>query len=509
MPSILTPHLLVLLSSLAESRLDSLKDLVQANRMALLLYRLDKELFPFYDERSPLYLGSNNSHSRKEAQSFEEHRLENRAHWQRIISLLSKIEVEDWRSSLDEFQQDQLEAFLNLNEVAVEYFFIIFIYFLSKAAPLTFKRLQIKYPEAVSAVMQTWEEQNSGKKNRGNSSFHLQQSPQQILNHMKKKDYLVTDKSIQDLVKFISELQNEASVIREELVFKEKETFELHDKVNALRLEKKNLKEDLEQQYANVQRLNFRLESYQRGIDESPESPTKASLEIANLKIEDLYTEIDHLQRKNADLEHKIHNLNLSKHAPGLRDSGDSDSDRFKERIRCLQIENKLLEGKVVVLENNANMLSDKLLKEKENSSRLSDQILEVHKVLTQKEISLKAALNDREAMAKDNERLRDTLIEKDQQLKRLEIEFNTIVKKGENMRFSAKSMGLSDPTEDSNLELIKICKEVNRNYLKELNCVYGLLHDTFVSELTGTTLAELIKKRLEEEQRPNGLLPQ
>lgn len=476
----------------------------------MLLYRLDKELFPFYDEKSSLFIGSNVTLSRREAQSFEEYRLENRGQWQRIFSLLSKVDVEDWNTSLEEFEQDQFEAFLNSNEVAVEYFCIIFVYFISKASPLTFKRLQIKYPESVSAVMHIWAEQGSAKKSSGSSAKHLQQSPEQILTHLKKKDYVVTDKSIQDLVKYISELQNETSVMREELVFKEKETFEIHDKIIALKLEKKNLREELEQQHSNVHRLNFKLQELQRGLNERPESPAKVSLEIANRKIEDLYIEIDHLQRKNSDLEHKIHNLNLSRHAPGsdLRNSTDSEAERIKERVRCLQLENRLLEDKVKVLETNANTLSEKLLKEKENLSRSSDQLSEVHRVLTQKEISLKASTNERDAMSRDNERLRDAVIEKELQLKRLEIEFNTIIKRGETMRFSAKGNSNSDSAEDANLELIKICKEVNSNYLKELNCVYGLLHDTFVSELTGTTLDELIKKRLVENQRPQALFP-
>jgi predicted nuclease with TOPRIM domain len=521
MPSVLTVHLQTLLGSLLECRLDGLKEITQAARVGLMLYRMDKESFPFFDERSSFYIGVKEKGAR-EPQFVEDYRRENREQWLKILSVLKKIDLDDWPSALDDFQTEHLEQFLEGKEVSVEYFAVLFIYFLSKVCPLVFKRLQIKYPEAVVAVMSsTLADGPSGKKQKTRSPLqssppqtqflppHLQQSPEQILNQFKKKEYSVTDSSIQNLVKFITELQNEIQIIREELIFKEKENFELQDKLSQTKTEKKQLKEELDNQLSIVGRLNFKISTMQNAMDQQSDSPSKISLEIAYRKIDDLHHEIDLLQKKNSDLEYKLQSMAYSKQTNILpRQSMEEESERIKDRIRCLQLENKVLEDKISVLEGNGNTLSDKLLREKDNYFKISSQLSEVYKQLTQKELALKSAHNDKDALLRDNERLKDTIVEREHQLRRLETEFSSIVNHSQPLAYSSNPQLVAsrNAAEDSNLELIKICKEVNRNYLKELNCVYGLLHDTFVSELTGTTLDELIKKRLAEQQRPHDL---
>lgn len=108
--------------------------------------------------------------------------------------------------------------------------------------------------------------------------------------------------------------------------------------------------------------------------------------------------------------------------------------------------------------------------------------------------------------MVKENEHLKEKVVSYEFQLKKMELDYTSILNAGQNHYESAKrcipDKGAVDSSHDQNLELIKVCKEVNKSYLTELNCVYSLLHDTFVSELTGTGLRDLIRKRLEDENK-------
>jgi hypothetical protein len=155
--------------------------------------------------------------------------------------------------------------------------------------------------------------------------------------------------------------------------------------------------------------------------------------------------------------------------------------------------------------------LSDKLLKEKDANSKYAEQFEQIHRVLTQKEISSKSLLYEKDALTRENEQLRQNILNMEFQIKKQEVDYSNILKSGhENYQTSKQSLppAKQDPAGDSNLELIRVCKEVNKSYLQELTCVYGLLHDSFVSELTGTSLHEIVRKRLEDEAQVRQQLP-
>ena len=113
--------------------------------------------------------------------------------------------------------------------------------------------------------------------------------------------------------------------------------------------------------------------------------------------------------------------------------------------------------------------------------------------------------------MMRENEHLKEKIINNEFQLKKQEVDYSNILKNGQDQyQYSKQSLPPTklDPTGDANLELIRVCKEVNKSYLQELTCVYGLLHDSFVSELTGTSLHEIVRKRLEDEAQTRQQLP-
>lgn len=508
--------LLNVMSTVYGSKLESLKDIGQASRLAVTLWKLDADQFPFLDEKSPFFMGTGH----KQQISFQEFKQENRNLWKKILACLAAVPLADWTDCLQEMEGDFLERFLESDEVATEYFCIIFLLFLREAYPLIFRKLESRYPQTLENYLSKSRYFKSGSKAdtfftprsrrlsgeplTGNSPNMMQSEPK------RGREHFVTDQSIQDLLKTITQRETDLQIVREDLLAREKEVADLQDRLLGSRAEVRNLREEVESKEAAVYRLSFKIETLESAVEQQLDSKTNLSLGLANTKIEDLYVEIDQLHRKNADLQHKYEMSILSKRLPREVDGslgGHFDEDeRQKAETRRVHLQNQILEDKVKVLEGNNCTLSEKLLRERDTNSRFAEQFQEIHRVLTQKEINIKSLQSEKESLAKENEHLKDTVVTREFEIKKLELDFTNILSSGqakyETTKKNLPSLATGCPSTDANLELIKVCKEVNKSYLRELTCVYSLLHDSFVSELTGTSLHEMVRKRLEEDNR-------
>lgn len=486
-----------LMAEFVESPLTSFKDLANASRIALALYRLNKEQFPFYDPQSDMCIQVRKS---SDPMTIYDYNHENRKVWTILTNCLSSVAIDGWPNIIEEFRTKYMDKAIEGDEDALEYFWLVFFEFLSKANYLVFKKFEDRYNKITSRLREI--AQDSASKWSG--------SKQNITGSHLSNDYRLVqrspgpsnDRSVQDLLQIVNDRDVCLQVLREDLISKERENSELRDKVASLRVEKKNLHEQLAARDAHVERLQFKIDKLELAVDDSFDKDDRIKIIMSQAKIDELYREIDELQKKSSYLQRRNDDLLMAQHqGQGPRLELVESEDRHRSEVTTLSLEIDLLRDKVKILEEGSENLTNKLLKQKEQYNRLLEQIEEYSKMLAQKEINIKALMTEKESLVKYNLHLRDQLILKETQCKGLEKEYSKIIESGEKM---ARSPYVSheQATDDSVLELVKVCKEVNRCYKEELMCLYNLLHDHFVNQLTGTSLEELVKKRLAERNR-------
>ena len=505
----------VMRTAMSSNSLETLTDINKYSIVAIALWNLDKTLFPFYEQHSHFYLNGGDNIG-------VDYKGQNRNSWNKILKCLAMVDIPEWKACIDEFQSDMLIRFLEGEEIGLLYFCLLFLMFFKEIAPMKFKQLENKY----SAILNKYLDQSSQFKSGSKASEfmtprskksvpYMTTSPESIdVSIRRGREHLVTDQSIQDLLKIISQRESDLQITREDLLAREKNLAELQDKLSQARSDVKQAKDELHLKEAMIYKLSFRIETLEKAGEATEDRVARHSLNLANNKIDDLYVEVEQLQRRNADLQHKYNQAILAKRIPNEQyrdnDLGDEE-EKVRAEIRKARLENQILEDKVKNVELNNLTLSDKLLKEKEANTNYAQQFQQLHRVLTQKEINTKSLQNEKDAMMRENEHLKEKIINNEFQLKKQEVDYSNILKNGQDQyQYSKQSLPPTklDPTGDANLELIRVCKEVNKSYLQELTCVYGLLHDSFVSELTGTSLHEIVRKRLEDEAQTRQQLP-
>lgn len=497
---------------IGEPKMTNLKELTNINRLAIALWKVDKDLFPL-NENSGQKQGS-------KIISMEEYKHKNKTCWQRILSILSQVNFEGFTTAFKDFERDYLERVILEDEESLEYFCFLFLDFFSKAYPMNFLKYQKRYQDLVGLVKSLSVEPTPNKRNslsrkigslqssQGNHTGTFHETPSKEIPILKAgKEYNITDKSIQDLLNIISSLQGEVQILREDLIFKEKQSNELQQKLDICREEKRALQEELENKDYSIFRMSYKIESLEMALNESPQSDHRGSLDCANKKVEELFEEIDKLQKKNAYLQRRFDDVKLLQQvaAEGTALNLDQlqNEEKSKSVIKTLTLENKLLQGKLKDAEKNVGKLSDKILQMKDQSIRAVEQASELSAQLTQKEIVIRGLLNDKHSLARDNEKLRDEILQKTFDFKKMESEFIILADSSKKKNSEIQRSGeQSNSAEDNQLELVKVCKEVNDMLKKEIECLYSLLHDNFVSELTGVSLADMIKRRLNEDHR-------
>lgn len=525
-----TTNLLKVMSVFVKTKVENLSELSYASKLAWPFYELDRERLPFLDPKSPLSINGPLQTSGQGAVSFESFKLENKNKWMKIFQGMKQHGLEDWNNQLEEYKQINFDGLCQGQDQDIFLLCILILMFLKMAYPNTYKRIEELQPQALASLStpSSYDSQSKSvstlvRKNShllresGQSGSEVSQpktagtkfsTPLHLIRSDSRGSKRVGEsgKTEKDLLKVIGDFENELRMVKEELVYKDKQNFELQDKVAQLKKDKTGLSEQVEDKDALISKLSFRVETLEECLEENPQKEgVSRSLELANQKIDDLFEEINVLQKKNAQLKSSLERKMMEAQLPqeGVASLDDeSIEEQMKKRLRVAQRENEVLVDKIEVLNSNVNTLSDKLLKEKQTVASYCDQLNSLHKTLTQQEISVKAMENERNSLKEENEYNKRQVLTKDFQIKQLEQEFNSIIAQGSSKYDTSKKLFEKPVSEvsndDSNLELVKICKEVNNNYLNELKCVYALLHDTFVSELTGKTLDDLIKKRLE-----------
>ena len=502
-----------LMGEFLESSLASLKDLANGSRFAVALWKLNREQFPFYDVNSEMCI----SHKKAaEGMTMLDYRADNRRVWVNILTCIAAVAIEGWPDYVQEFQTKFLDRAIDGETEALEYLWLFFFTFVRDANFLAFRKFETRYNEISERIKEVIQESPSNtsesrKNQQSNStgkylamvtkSKNFSASPERTSqNFVFDQEYFAPEKRVQELVQLVNDRDVEIQILREDLLFKEKENNDLKGKLGGLKADKKTLQEELQEKERRVSCLAFKVETLEAATDKSSDKAEIMHLMLAQAKIEDLYAEIDGLQKKNAYLQRRIDDLQMTKSMPTEEHQSEAD-DRGKALLKTLAMENDLVKGKLKTLEQNTDALSSKLLKEKDVSAKLAEQIQELHKSMTQKEIAIKGLANEKESLLKDNQHLREVIIIKDSQFKGLEIDYSRSVNSSEHAKGQRQDSDRK-PAEDGNLELVKVCKEVNRYYKEEIMCLYNLFHDTFVNQLTGTTLDDLIKKRLAEAGR-------
>ncbi len=496
-----THQLLIdLMSSLFETKLSSLKEVSYASSFSFVLWRLDKDKFPFLRESSPFFIGT----GKKEATTMEEFRRENRGKWETILGCLQTFHIGEWSQFVEEFRQKDLDRLVAGEEQALQYFCLMFVCFLKELGLPVTQKLEKLHPQAFTSILARSHsslKEPPSKTHATPLSDRFDKSPDYYFKEIaNNRDFYVTDKSIQDLLNVINNLQAQNAALRADLISKEKESLLLDEKVSALKKETKHLQAELESRDSTIGRLHFKLESLE---PPGPQDGEHLSLKIANDKIEDLYREVDLLQKRNCLLQSRLDSYGMRLQAPTASfEELEEELERTKNHLRCSQLEKATVEEKLQVLEQKLGQISEKLLRERDANGKASQELMELHRVITQKELAISSLANDRAALESERDRCLELLQQKDCQMRNIEREFSDIVRSG-HQSLDASRRNLEQRTsDDPNLELVQVCKQVNKNFMNELKCVYSLLHDVFVTELTGTNLGQLVKQRLAESQR-------
>jgi uncharacterized protein YfkK (UPF0435 family) len=500
-----TSQLLIeVMSTLFETKLASLKEVSYASSFSFVLWRLDKDKFPFLRESSQFFLGT----GKKDATSMEEFRKENRAKWEIILGCLQTFHIGEWSQFIEEFRARDLDRFVACEEQALQFFCLMFISFLKELDLPISKTLEKLHPQAFTSILARSHSSNKDFKRTHftpHSDNRYEKSPDYYFKEIaNNRDFYVTDKSIQDLLNVINNLQSQNATLRSDLISKEKETLLLEEKVAGLKKDSKHLQAELETRDSIISRLQFKIESLETSCSEEGET---LSLKIANNKIEDLYREVDMLQKRNCLLQSRLDGYAMRfQHSPTANlEEQEEELERTRNHLRCSQLEKATLEEKLQVLEQKLSQISEKLLKERDVNGKINQELMELHRVITQKELAISSLANERIALESERDRCIELLQQKDCQMRNIEREYSDIVRSGnESLNASRKNLEQLSSADDPNLELVQVCKQVNKNFMNELKCVYSLLHDVFVTELTGVNLSELVKKRLAESQGNN-----
>lgn len=499
-----------LMGDFLQSPVTSLKDMANSSIIAVALWKVNREQFPFYDTNSDMFISNRKS---SDSVTMSEYRDENRKVWTKIIAGLAAVSLDGWPAMLEDFKCRWLDKAVDGDEDALEYFWLLFFEFLSKANYLAFKKVEPRYLAIIGRLKDAACE--SGSVGSGSKQVSVKstgplsglrfsnqkviESPTRAPNFECHKEYVVTDKSLQDLVLLVDDREGQLQLLREDLLFKERENNSLKDKINLLKADKKQLQEEILEKDKSIERLTFKVDKLELAVDQSWDKEDRMKVIISNRKIEDLYSEIDELQKKNSYLQRRIDDLMMVQNLGSNPEQLESE-EKQRSIVKTLSLENDLIKDKLKILEQGSDSLTNKLLKEKEITNRLVEQIQDFNKILTQKEISIKGLINEKESLQKENLHLREVVQYKDYQFKGLEKDFSKIVDSGDkNGRNHAQH---EQTTDDNVLELVKVCKEVNRYYKEELMCLYNLFHDHFVNQLTGTSLDDMIKKKLSELHR-------
>lgn len=499
-----THQLLIdVMSTLFETKLSSLKEVAYASSFSFVLWRIDKDKFPFLRDSSPFYIGT----GKKEATSLEEFRKENRAKWEIILTCLQTFQIGEWSQFIEEFRLKDLDKLVCYEEQALQYFCFMFISFLKELDLPVTKTLEKLHPQAFASVLTKSYSNNKDPKKTHSTpiSDRFEKSPDYYFKEIaNNRDFYVTDKSIQDLLNVINNLQAQNATLRSDLISKEKESLLLEERVSSLKKDTKHLQSELESRDSIINRLQFKIESLENSCSEEGEN---LSLKIANDKIEDLYREVDLLQKRNCLLQSRLDSYSMRFQQPLAAniEEQEEELERTKNHLRCSQLEKATLEEKLQVLEQKLSQISEKLLKERDANGKINQELMELHRVITQKELAISSLTNERAALESEKDRYMEMLLQKDCQIRNIEREYSDIVRSGNNsMNTSRRNLEQLSSPDDPNLELVQVCKQVNKNFMNELKCVYSLLHDVFVTELTGVNLSELVKKRLAESQSAN-----
>ena len=507
--------LCLIISDVSKSKVGALRDLANGRLFSWTLWILNKERFPFYEKDGQMQV-------KKSSQSItiDEYNAQNRSLWKNILRSLSKVKIEDWQLRLDDFEDQYLEPAINGDEQALEYFCFIFIEFIKKANPLTFEKNEKLFDEVLTEmqnlVLNPEYIDSSSKKSCITQDLVARFSSSRLNSAYKDSatNYREFNKSIsssQELVNMVSDMKSEIQVLTEDLIFKEKQVNSLKDKLSVMKEEKNGLQEEVENKAMQICRLSEQVERQEDILQQQRDTRSRHSMDLANQKIGDLQSEVEELQKKNIYLQRRMDDLLLAKRMAGegvnlSQDSIDSE-ERRESTIRTLNRENTLLKEKLALSDKNIDMISDKLLRWKDQVDKSERTISELHAELTKKEIHTTALLNEKKSLTEANEELKDSIVKKNFEIKQLELDFKrTIEDSLKKEKFSSPTQ--TGSTDDSNLELVKVTKEVNRMLTKELECLYCLLHDTFVSELTGRTLDEMIKSKLVDRNREILLQP-
>jgi hypothetical protein len=486
-------------------RYHSLRDITSGQRFATLLFSLDAKAFPFCSKDSAFYIGE----IKDQPRTVDQYRVEEKYKWLKIISCLTTVDPLDSDKSLEEFKRTDLDSFLKENETSLLYFATLIIIKLTQMYPKIASRAEKEHPESFQTMMRrsVYESNKKGTSEKGHeskeySTTSVQESPtrKQRYSYGEKKDYLITDKSVKDLVNTISEMKKESTYLKEEVVYKQNETMALQEKVKNLTSELRMKDEELESKENMVFRLGSKLEMIERiQNDQRMSINDKRDLEITMQKnrIEDLEAEIDGLMKQNQQLKHRYEQLSLKDRMP-MESPMDFDQEEsietLKMELKMKHMQIEVYKGKMEAMEHGITGYENRLLKEREENKRITEGHKEVHKALTERDMTNRRLQSELNSKTKELEHLKDRLVTKEFEVKRLEQDYCKVV---QNYKCEAQSIKTTTEKEDSVHQLVAVSKEMNRCYFAELKILYSLLHDTFVSELTGESLQQVVSRML------------
>lgn len=526
--SVASQMILPVVNSLIDSHLFKLRDLVTASvSFGMQLYKLSSEEFPFQH-------GSSTSKLQypQETDTFQRSIEIHKTNWIKILETLKHAKLAGLEILPAGWEADFLEG----KEELIAEFLVFWIAFLNQRFPEFLLKAESKHPDQLhyilsgqitecfeeeseplsggtpsKAIMMSRFLQASAKRKKSGSEplagegitpEKVRESKQHILS---ETDH--SRMSFQDLLVAVQGYQTTNRVLRDDLIFREKEVMALKDELISAKEDAKYYSDQISDKDSEIRSQQVQIQNLKSTLDliseKSGKSVWQAKLEAAEQRAEMTVSELELQVKINKELERKYYQL-LSKTQSGqvnrdLWTSEDLDAQKgLESRIRVTELENHQLKDKLAAQEETISELTEKLMVEKSNNDEFSKQFSHIHSVATQRELALSLSNQTCTSLRNELEHLKDQLESKNISMRKLEIELNQIVQNGhtKNTEVLAKMVDLSGEGQ-GNINLVHVCREMSRLHLMETELLHSFLHDFVVTELTGTPLQALVENRL------------
>ena len=510
------------MSAVINHHIKELMELKTASEMAKVLWELDRDNFDYFQKGGKFFFEEPQRGLDNDTITFK--------HWAKLISSMDSyakvrksMEIFPKARTLIEvlgsLDQEIIHSIIDGSLEEIAYFCMIFNHFLESFFPSFWREvdsrmntnLRRSYEQYLAEVMQgNYQTSSATSKKRKRSSAKQSTNSRSSAGGFSCQYELteIIDKKQSVIYKMIEDKKEDEEMIRKLKSDNKalKRRYEMHvDMAN----DKNN----------EIRHLENRVRALQKLREEEMADP-KLDPQF-RLSFERLSTEREVLQRENKELREQVVHLKgqISEKELQMNDlttkfilrsekSGSLYEAKSQER-RDLRDQCSVNENRIEILQARIKDLQDKLVRSQKTTEDLHRLMDENLKDLAERERMIVKIKDQLRHFETQNKRLTDDLedyrqkgLKMEQSHLRLKLETSKKSKKEEIMRRNeVNEISIEDK---SRLNMTKTLEEVALYYTEELRCLYSLMHDVFVNELTGESLQDLVNKKVFENDLKN-----